>query len=122
VVFGSEQGDLALVSLDGIVAWKRALGTEISAQPIATQTQLLVPTEKGLLVLRRTDGQPDDRFQGPASGQKILSVLKWRDQLLVHSGFAWTDFRWPPRTYAESENQSAIWTPAPANPPPAPSK
>ncbi len=122
VTFASEQGGLALVTLDGAVTWKRQLAAGISAQPIATQTQLLVPTENGLQVLRRSDGQLDDRFQGPESTKKVLSVLKWRDELFLHSGFAWTDFRWPPRTYAELENQSVIWTPAPAKPLSGPAK
>ena len=80
------------------------------------QTQLLVPTEKGLLVLRRADGQPDDRFTGPDITNKVVSVTKWRDQLFLNVGYAWTDFRWPPRTYAEYVNQAILLLPESALP------
>lgn len=111
IAFASEQGDLAFVGADGNIKWKRALGSGVSGQPIATQTQLLIPTEKGLMVLRQSDGQPDSRFIGPDVPHKILSVAKWRNQLFLNVGYAWTDFRWPPRTYVETENQTMIWVP-----------
>lgn len=117
VAFASEQGDLAFTTPDGEVKWKRPPGIGISGQPIATQTQLLVPTEKGLLVLRRSDGQPDDRFTGPELTSKVVAVAKWREQLFVHVGYGWTDFRWPPRTYAEYVNQTIILMPESALPP-----
>ena len=65
-----------------------------------------MPTESGLRSCGAPTARRDDRSKGPASTKKILGVLKWRDQLFVHAGFAWTDFRWPPRTYAELENQA----------------
>ncbi len=114
IAFASEQGGLAFIGLDGATKWKRSLGVRVSGQPIATQTQLLVPTEKGLLVLRRADGEPDTRFAGPELKEKVLSVLKWRDQLFVHTGYARTDLSRGPRTYAEFKNITAIWVPAPA--------
>ncbi len=114
VAFASEQGDLAFTGHDGTPRWKRSLGADVTGQPIATQTQLLVPTDKGLLVLRRADGKPDERFTGPEVTKKVLTVAKWRDQLFLHIGYAWTDFNWPPRTYAEFVNQSVVWMPEPA--------
>ena len=114
VAFASEQGDLIFTGHDGAARWKRSLGVGVTGQPIATQTQLLVPTDKGLLVLRRVDGKPDERFTGPELTKKVLSVAKWRDQLFLHIGYAWTDFNWPPRTYAEFVNQSVLWMPEPA--------
>lgn len=117
ITFVNEQGDLALVTPDGAVKWKRSLGVAITGQPIATQTQLLVPTAKGLSVLRQADGEPDPRFTGPTLKRKVLSVAKWRDQLFLNIGYAWTDFRWPPRTYMESENSTVIWVPEAKSPP-----
>ena len=114
VAFASEQGDLAFTGHDGAARWKRSLGTAVTGQPIATQTQLLVPTDNGLLVLRRADGKPDERFTGPEVTKKVLTVAKWRDQLFLHIGYAWTDFNWPPRTYAEFVNQAVLWVPEPA--------
>ena len=114
VAFASEQGDLAFTGHDGTARWKRSLGAAVTGQPIATQTQLLVPTDKGLLVLRRADGKPDERFTGPEVTKKVLTVAKWRDQLFLHIGYAWTDFNWPPRTYAEFVNQAVVWMPEPA--------
>jgi outer membrane protein assembly factor BamB len=121
----SAGSNLALVGSDGTIRWTRPLGMGISGQPIATQTQLLVPTETGLLVLKQADGQPDPRFEfqsqvqgGPKLDQKVLSVAKWRDQLFLNVGYAWTDYRWPPRTYMEVENRVALWVPE--SPPPSP--
>jgi len=111
VAFASESGEAAFTNIDGAIIWRRSLGAAVSAQPMATQTQLLMPTEKGLMVLRRTDGQTDDRFTGPDVPNKILSVAKWREQLFMHVGYCWTDFRWPPRTYAEFENKAVFWVP-----------
>jgi outer membrane protein assembly factor BamB len=125
IAFATEGGVAALVGPDGAIRWQRDLGAVTSGQPIATQTQLLVPTETGLLVLQQADGQPDPRFQfqsqvqgGPKLDQKVLSVAKWRDQLFLNVGYAWTDYRWPPRTYMEVENRVALWVPE--SPPPSP--
>jgi outer membrane protein assembly factor BamB len=117
IAFASEQGAIAVVAADGKVRWQRDLTVGVSGQPIATQTQLLVPTEKGLAVLKRSDGQADPRFQfkfqGPPLDQKVLSVAKWRDQLFLNVGYAWTDDRWPPRTYMDAENRALVWIPDP---------
>jgi hypothetical protein len=78
---------------------------------MATQTQLLVPTEKGLRVVRQADGLADPRFEGPKLDEKVLGVAKWRDQLFLNVGYAWTDERWPPRTYVEVEHKPSIWVP-----------
>lgn len=116
VFFATEQGDLAFLSHDGSPVWKRNALAGVSAQTVPTLTQLLVPTEKGLLVLRRSDGAVDERFSGPPVPTKILSVLKWREQLFLHTGNAWTDFRWPPRTYAEFENKAVFLVPDTSRP------
>ncbi|MGB8355169.1 MAG: PQQ-binding-like beta-propeller repeat protein [Chthoniobacteraceae bacterium] len=116
VAFASEQGAMAFMNPDGTVKWKHSPGAGISGQPIATQTQLLVPTEKGLLVLRRADGEPDGRFTGPESVNKVLNVLKWRDQLFVQTAYGRTEFNYPPRTYAEFVNNAVVWLPGPAKP------
>jgi hypothetical protein len=110
------------VAMDGAVRWQRDLGAGVSGQPIATQTQLLVPTKKGLAVLERSDGRPDPRFQfqsqlqGPPLDQKVLSVLKWRDRLFMNVGYAYTNSDWPPRTYMEAANKVFVWVPESASP------
>ncbi len=112
VTFATEQGAVSMRGFDGTSKWTLPAGVAVTGQIMPTKTQLLVPTEKGLQVLLRADGKPDTRFAGPESNEKVLSVLKWRDELFVHTGFAWTDRRWGPRTYAEFENTTAILVPA----------
>jgi outer membrane protein assembly factor BamB len=113
IALANEGGTVAVVAADGVIRWGRDLGAGVTGQPIATQTQLLVPTAKGLAVLQRSDGQADTRFQfqGPPPDQKVLGVAKWRDQLFMNVGYAWTDYRWPPRTYMEVENKVFVWVP-----------
>lgn len=120
IFFASEQGEAAFLGLDGAVRWKRPLGARVSGQPIATQTQVLVPTEAGLLVLRRTDGQPDDRFKPPAGAGKVLSVVVYREWVAMSTGSAWTNYNAPPRTYANYGGAALAWRPKPTPPAPAP--
>ena len=48
--YGSNAPVLHNIDLDtGAVRWKRPLGARVTGQPIATQTQVLVPIEAGLL-------------------------------------------------------------------------
>lgn len=82
VFFASEQGHVALMDPDGKIMWHRKLESAIPGQPVATQTQLLVPTAQGLLALRRRDGERDARFTPPRTG-KLVSVLPYRDYLCV---------------------------------------
>jgi outer membrane protein assembly factor BamB len=111
IAFANDGGTLALVGPDGAIQWKQDLAAGVSGQPMATQTQLLVPTEKGLRVVRQADGLADPRFEGPKLDEKVLGVAKWRDQLFLNVGYAWTDERWPPRTYVEVEHKPSIWVP-----------
>jgi len=111
IAFANDSGTIAFVGPDGAIQWKQDLATGVSGQPMATQTQLLVPTETGLRVLTQADGLADPRFEGPKLDEKVLSVAKWRDQLFLNVGYAWTDYRWPPRTYMEVENKVVILVP-----------
>ena len=111
IAFANDSGTIAFVRPDGAIQWKQDLAAGVSGQPIATQTQLLVPTETGLQIVTQVDGLADPRFEGPTLDQKVLSVAKWRDQLFLNVGYAWTDFRWPPRTYMEVENKVVILVP-----------
>jgi len=83
VFFASESGAMALVGEDGAVRWKKKLAARLTGQPVATETQLLLPTNAGLQVLRRADGQADERFTTTAPGRPVLSVLKYRDALCL---------------------------------------
>ena len=129
VFFVSEQGDAALLALDGTPRWKRQLGSRITGQPLATQTQILVPTETGLMVLKQSDGQTDERFIPPTRdpGQRenpsqVLSALIYKNQLFLQFGGARTNFNVPPRTYAEYRGSAAVWVPGEAIAPAPPKR
>jgi len=113
VLFASDQGDAALVTHDGAVRWKRPLGARLAGQPLATQTQAIVPTERGVLVLRRADGQPDPRLVLPESPGKVLSAVPCGDRLFLIAAQAEVDFRSPPRTYVTYEGAAIVWGPKP---------
>ncbi|MBI2194622.1 MAG: PQQ-binding-like beta-propeller repeat protein [Planctomycetes bacterium] len=114
VCFFSDQGDAARIAPDGSVAWKRSLGVRVTGQPVPTQSQVLVPTERGLLVLTRSDGQPDSRFVPPPASSKLLAVLPYRGMVCVTAGFVGTNTNIPPRTYADYGGFQAVWGPKPA--------
>ena len=107
----SDQGIAALVGHDGAVRWKRDLGTRLTGQPVATQSQLLVPTEKGPLVLRRADGQPDPRLRAPESPGKVIALVPYGDKLFLVAARAVSDTRVPPRTYVSYEGAAIAWGP-----------
>ena len=113
VFFASDQGHAALVGSDGSVRWKRELGARLSGQPFATQSQLLVPTESGLLVLRRADGQPDTRFAAPENPGKIIAAVPYGQKLFLLAARAEVDSRVPPRTYVLYEGTALLWAPKP---------
>ena len=116
IAVANEAGTVAVVSPEGEIRWQRDLATGLSGQPIATQTQLLVPTDTGLAVLQQADGQADPRFAGPKLDQKVLGVAKWRDQLFLNVGYAYTSYTTPPRTYMKTENRVAVWVPESPSP------
>jgi outer membrane protein assembly factor BamB len=109
--FASEQGDAALVGLDGQVRWKRNLGERVTGQPVGTQSQVIVPTEKGLLVLRRSDGQRDDRFIPPGPLGRVNSVVRYGEYLCIVVGQFYTNYDNPPRTYAFHSSGVLVWSP-----------
>ena len=116
IAVANEAGTVAVVSPEGEIRWQRDLATGLSGQPIATQTQLLVPTDTGLAVLQQADGQADPRFAGPKLDQKVLGVAKWRDQLFLNIGYAYTSYITPPRTYMKTENRVVVWVPESPSP------
>jgi hypothetical protein len=75
IFVSAENGAAALVGLNGKILWKRKLlaaarkpgqmPARITGQPLATKTQLIVPTARGVLVLKRQTGSPDPRFVAP---------------------------------------------------------
>ena len=114
VFFASEQGDTALISPDGNIKWKRALGLRLTGQAIATETQLLLPTERGLSVLKRSDGEDDTRFKAPGNPGKVTGVLVYKNRICLTTANASTNFSVPPRTYANYVGGPAVWSPKPA--------
>jgi outer membrane protein assembly factor BamB len=111
VFFASEQGEVALVAYDGALKWKRDLGARCSGQAIATQTQIIVPTENGLHVLKRADGKVDPRFNAPEKIEKVISVGVYRSRVYLQTAEATTDFKNPPRTYANYQGGVRVWAP-----------
>ncbi|MBM4039452.1 MAG: hypothetical protein FJ290_13150 [Planctomycetes bacterium] len=107
----SDQGVAALIGHDGAVRWKRDLGSRLAGQPVATQSQLLIPTESGPLVLRRADGQPDGRLRAPESQGKVITLAPYGDKLFLVAARASSDSRTPPRTYVTYEGTAIVWGP-----------
>jgi outer membrane protein assembly factor BamB len=85
IFVAGENGAAALVGTNGVIRWKRKLlpaarkpgqmPARITGQPLATKTQLIVPTARGVLVLKRLTGAVDPRFVAPTmagpGGKKI---------------------------------------------------
>ncbi len=90
VVFAGDGGRALAVSPDrGTAGWSRDLGCEITGQPFANATQFVVPTAKGVRVLRLADGADDPRFTLPANASgRTLSVVPYGNRLWVLTGNA----------------------------------
>ncbi len=86
VLFISDQGEAVWTGHDGRVLWKQQLGRRISGQPLPTKSQLCIPHEGGLAVLRQSDGKPDDRFKAPHDLGKVVSVVPYKKALFVLAG------------------------------------
>ena len=104
VFYVSDQGNAALVSRAGHVVWSESLGAEVTGQPLATQTQVLVPTRDGLRVLRQQDGKPDDRLTLTAKLSHVIGVIPGGDRLFVLTGSASTQYGAGPVTYANYDS------------------
>jgi outer membrane protein assembly factor BamB len=111
VFFVNDDGQAALVSPAGQVLWSVALGSEVTGQPLATKTQLLVPTRAGLQVLRQQDGKADDRLKLPAQPGRILGAIPTGEQLFILIGRATTQNRGGPVTYAEFDSTVLVLAP-----------
>jgi len=113
--FVSEQGEAILVSPSGAVKWKKALGARVSGQALASQTQVLLPTERGLLVLKRADGESDTRFTPPEKTPRVTGVALHMSRIYLMTASATVNFRNPPRTYVDFDGGVLVWAPkAPA--------
>jgi outer membrane protein assembly factor BamB len=114
VFYASEAGNVARLGHDGSVQWKKAIGTRVTGQPVSTATQLLVPTEAGLKILRAADGEPDDRFRPPTSMTgRAVAVLPYGNKLAVLSGTA-SSYQNEGRAYAKYDGYFVVLTPKPA--------
>jgi outer membrane protein assembly factor BamB len=85
VLLPSDRGRIAARSLEnGAPLWQRDLGLEISGQPFATETQLVVPTGDGVAVLRLADGGDDATVAGlEGIRDRIISVVPQGERLWV---------------------------------------
>ncbi|MEI8138806.1 MAG: PQQ-binding-like beta-propeller repeat protein [bacterium] len=111
IFYASDQGHAALVSPAGQVLWSVVLGSEVTGQPLATQTQLLVPTRSGLQVLRQQDGRPDERLKLPGKSAPIIGVIPSGERLFMLTGSASTQHRGGPVTYAEYDSAVIVLGP-----------
>jgi outer membrane protein assembly factor BamB len=110
VAFVSDQGTAALIDHSGKVRWQRKLGVRLTGQPVITQNQLLVPSDKQLFVLVRASGQPDNRFTMPDPSENFVDVTAYRDRLY------WVQRRvnvveYGNRNFAEFRSQVGVWQP-----------
>ena len=111
VCFVSDQGQAAMVSPAGQVLWSMPLGSEVTGQPLATQTQLLIPTRTGLQVLRQQDGKPDERLMLPAKLGSILGAIPAGERLFILTGSASTLYGGGPVTYASYDSDVIVLGP-----------
>jgi outer membrane protein assembly factor BamB len=91
IVISSERGTLALVDFNGRLKWKKDVFAAVRAkaevppmlngQPVATKTQLVLSSNQGIHVLRRSDGNPDTRFVQPAAPGNVVSVAVYGKKL-----------------------------------------
>jgi outer membrane protein assembly factor BamB len=88
----TDGGQAARVGFDGQIIWNRDLMADrrdgpvppwMNSQPYPTRSQLLVPMNQGLLVLRQEDGLPDERFVPPEGGGNVLSAVPYGDSIVV---------------------------------------
>jgi outer membrane protein assembly factor BamB len=108
IVFLSEQGDAAMLSPDGSVKWKRKLEARVKGQPIATRTQVLIPTSEGLAVIKRATGEADPNVSGVSAGQ-VIGVAAYRGKVGLVRSTITTNFDIPPRTYAVFNGAFELW-------------
>ncbi len=115
-VFPTERGIIAAYALDdGAPAWRRDLGLEISGQPIANATQLVVPTEDSVRVLLLTSGEDDSNVSGfNLSHQRITSVVPCNRGLWVLTGSAVSSPAGNNTHFATYSGNAQLWVPAEA--------
>ncbi|MEE2706553.1 MAG: PQQ-binding-like beta-propeller repeat protein [Planctomycetota bacterium] len=108
VTFVTDQGTAALVGHDGRVRWQRNLGSRLSGQSAATQTQIIVPTESALHVLRRQDGLADGRFVPPSPLGNLVDITVYKDRLYFVQRRV-NIVEYGNRTFAEFRSQVGVW-------------
>jgi outer membrane protein assembly factor BamB len=92
-VFVGERGKGLLLKPDLTVGWTKDLlvsarkegeaPLRLTGQPSATKTQVLVPSNKGLLVVKRADGTLDTRFVPPRKGNVVIAAVAYGNRLCV---------------------------------------
>jgi outer membrane protein assembly factor BamB len=108
VAFVTDQGHAALINVSGGVVWQRKLGSRLTAQPAATATQLLIPTEEKLVVLIRKTGQPDARFVTTDLLPNLVDVTPYKDRLyFTQRNVLLVEFG--NRSFTEFRSQAGIW-------------
>ena len=116
----SDNGTAALVAMNGAVTWKRdvlkpmrkadKVPPRFTGQPFATKTQIVVPTTKALLVLKRADGTPDTRFVPPVPGGNYVSAVRYGEALcLVENRNQWQGV--PRRFIVANGGGAIVWEP-----------
>jgi len=117
----ANDGTAALVAMNGAVTWKgdvlkpmRKPGEvppRFTGQPFATKTQVVVPSTKGLLVLKRADGTPDTRFTPPVTGRNYVSAVRYGSALcLIENRNQWQPGG-PGRYIVSHSGGAEVWEP-----------
>ena len=91
VVVSTQRGTVALIDFNGRPKWKKDLFAAtraaaqtppmINGQALATKTQLVVCSDQGIHILRRSNGTPDTRFMQPAAPGNVVSAAIYGDKL-----------------------------------------
>jgi len=109
-VFANEEGRVALAGDGGAIKWSRQLDAVIKGQPVATQSQILVPASRGVEILRLADGAPDERITLPAQPRDVIAAIPYGDRICVVTATA-KSHETSGRSYATLEGLAMLWVP-----------
>ncbi|HEY3319100.1 MAG TPA: PQQ-binding-like beta-propeller repeat protein [Planctomycetota bacterium] len=108
-VYVSEDGRVGLAGDGGALKWSRKLEGAVKGQPLATQSQILVPTSSGLEVLRTADGKADERVRIPAQ-LNVIAAIPYGSRVCVITASAGS-YETQGRNYVKFEGAAVLWGP-----------
>jgi outer membrane protein assembly factor BamB len=122
IAFVGDSGKAVFLGADFAVRWTKDLlqplrsgstPARLTGQPFATQTQLVLTSNRGLLVLKRADGSPDTRFVPPRKDGNFVSAVAYGNRLCMVENK--TAVHGDPKENWIISNQSGaeVWEPKP---------